>query len=99
MSCPSSTLLDAFFGRWRGRIEWVRPRGGTIGFPRLIGDVSIERFGEELVREAGVLLAPGGLFGDEDNHFRLGFGRSNLPAALARFEAFAELKLGQSRSR
>ena len=28
-------LVDEFFERWRGTFEWVRPRGASIGFPRL----------------------------------------------------------------
>ena len=28
-------LLDAFFDDWADRFSWVRPRGGSIGFPRL----------------------------------------------------------------
>jgi aspartate/methionine/tyrosine aminotransferase len=82
-------LLDAFFDRWGGTFEWVRPRGGSIGFPRLMADVPIDRFAEDLVRETGVLILPGTVFGDTGNHFRLGFGRTNMPEALARLESYA----------
>ena len=40
-----------------------------------------------------MLLAPGSIFGHPGNHFRLGFGRTDLPAALERLEAFAERAL------
>jgi aspartate/methionine/tyrosine aminotransferase len=83
-------LLDDFFERWRGTFEWVRPRGGSIGLPSLMLDVPVDRFCEELVTETGVLLAPGGLFGASGNSFRLGFGRTNLPEALARLEQFVQ---------
>jgi aspartate/methionine/tyrosine aminotransferase len=86
-------LLDGFFARWAGVFEWVRPRGGSIGFPRLLADRSIDAFAEELVRETGVLILPGTLFADTGNHFRVGYGRSNLPAALERLERFAERTL------
>jgi aspartate/methionine/tyrosine aminotransferase len=86
-------LLDGFFGRWSGIFEWVRPRGGSIGFPRLLSDKPIDAFVEELVRETGVLLLPGTVFADTGNHFRLGFGRVNMPAALERMETFAERTL------
>jgi aspartate/methionine/tyrosine aminotransferase len=82
-------LLDAFFARWPGVFEWVRPRGGSIGFPRLVADVPIDRFVEDLVRETGVLLLPGTVFADAGNHFRLGFGRTNMPEALERLESYA----------
>jgi aspartate/methionine/tyrosine aminotransferase len=82
-------LLDAFFARWPGVFEWVRPRGGSIGFPRLVADVPIDRFVEDLVRETGVLLLPGTVFADAGNHLRLGFGRTNMPEALERLESYA----------
>jgi aspartate/methionine/tyrosine aminotransferase len=86
-------LLDAFFGRWVGTFEWVRPRGGTVAFPRLLADVPIDRFVDDLVRRTGVLLMPGSVFSDTGNHFRVGFGRTNMPEALVRFEAYAERTL------
>jgi aspartate/methionine/tyrosine aminotransferase len=85
-------LLDSFFERWAGVFEWVRPRGGSIGYPRLVADLPAERFVEGLVRETGVLLMPGTVFGDAGNHFRVGFGRTNMPEALARLEAYADRK-------
>jgi aspartate/methionine/tyrosine aminotransferase len=85
-------LLDGFFARWGGVFEWVRPRGGSIGFPRLVVERPVEAFAEELVRDTGVLILPGALFGDGGNRFRLGYGRTNLPAALERFERYADSK-------
>jgi aspartate/methionine/tyrosine aminotransferase len=82
-------LLDEFFGRWPGVFEWVRPRGGSIGYPRLAADLPIDRFAEDLVRETGVLLLPGTVFGDATNRFRIGFGRTNMPEALGRLETYA----------
>jgi aspartate/methionine/tyrosine aminotransferase len=81
--------LDVFFDRWRGTFEWVRPRGGSIGYPRLLADVPIDRFAEDLVRETGVLILPGTVFADAGNHFRIGFGRTNMPVALDRLEQYA----------
>jgi aspartate/methionine/tyrosine aminotransferase len=82
-------VLDAFFERWAGTFEWVRPRGGSVGFPRLIADLPIDRFAEDLVGETGVLILPGTVFGDTANHFRLGFGRLNMPQALGRLDSYA----------
>jgi aspartate/methionine/tyrosine aminotransferase len=86
-------LLDRFFARQAGRFTWVRPRGGSIGFPRLLADVPIDRFAADLLEAEGVLVAPGSIFGHPGNHFRLGFGRSDLPVALAKLEAFADRAL------
>ncbi|MHB8674297.1 MAG: aminotransferase class I/II-fold pyridoxal phosphate-dependent enzyme [Candidatus Limnocylindrales bacterium] len=86
-------LVDAFLERWAAAFSWVRPRGGSIGFPRLRADVPIERFAADLVEAEGVLLLPGSTFGHRGNHFRLGLGREDLPAALAGLERFAERTL------
>jgi aspartate/methionine/tyrosine aminotransferase len=81
-------LLDLFFERWAGTLSWGRPRGGSIGFPRLRDELPIDRFANDLLAAEGVLLAPGSVFGHPGNHFRLGFGRTDMPAALDRLESF-----------
>ena len=80
--------LDRFFADHADRFAWVRPRGGSIGFPRLLGEEPIEAFATRLVEQEGVLLLPGLQFGFPGNHFRIGFGREDLPDAVARLEAF-----------
>ena len=82
--------LDAFFDEWADRFTWVRPRAGSVGFPRLtVPGVSIDDWSAGLVAAEGVLLLPGSQFGFGGNHFRLGFGRTDLPVALDRLEAYA----------
>jgi aspartate/methionine/tyrosine aminotransferase len=80
-------IVDRLFQRRAGRFSWVRPAAGSMGFPRLQNGEA-EEFCDRLVREAGVLLLPGSVYGDYRYHFRLGLGRSNLPQAVARLEAF-----------
>jgi aspartate/methionine/tyrosine aminotransferase len=86
--------LDAFFEDWADRFSWVRPMAGSIGFPRLtVPGVRIDDWAAELVESEGVLLLPGSQFGHPGNHFRIGFGRTDLPEAVARLEAFADRTL------
>lgn len=85
------TLLDDFFARHSEQFTWVRPSAGPIAFPRLLGE-DVETFCDALVKRASVLLLPGGVFDDSSNHFRIGFGRANLPEAVARLEAFLHIK-------
>ncbi len=80
--------LDRFFAGHADAMAWVRPRGGSIGFPRLLRGGPADRFAEALVREEGVLLLPGSVFGHAGDHFRIGFGRTDVPEALERLEAF-----------
>jgi len=82
--------LDAFFDDWADRFTWVRPRAGSVGFPRLtVPGVTIDDWAAGLIEAAGVLLLPGSQFGYGGNHFRLGFGRTDLPVALDRLEQHA----------
>ena len=80
-------LLDSFFETHADRFRWYRPRGGSIAFPSLI-EGEVEPLCTALVQEAGVLLAPGALFGGPPNAFRVGYGRKNLPEALEQFGQF-----------
>ncbi len=79
--------LDRFFEHHAGQFVWRRPKAGPIAFPRLVGE-PIEAFCDALVRTASVLLLPGTVYDHPGNHFRIGFGRKNLPEAIARWEAF-----------
>jgi len=80
-------VMDGFFAGYSSRFSWVRPRAGSMAFPRYL-DGSVEEFCDELVKKSGVLLLPGSVYDDSDNHFRLGLGRKNLPQAVERLELF-----------
>ncbi len=85
-------ILDDFFARHDEQFTWTRPRAGPIAFPRLIGE-DVESFCRELVTRANLLLLPGTVYDDRENHFRIGFGRKNLPEAVARLEEFLRTKV------
>ncbi len=78
-------VLDGFFARQAERFTWHRPLAGPVAFPRLKG-AEVESFCDRLRESSGVLLLPGSVFGDRDNHFRIGFGRADLPEAVERLE-------------
>jgi len=80
--------LDRFFADWRDHLTWVRPRGGSIGFPAVRADWPVDLLSRELLEQESVMIVPGSIFEHPGNHFRLGFGRPNLPEALERFERF-----------
>ena len=69
-------------------VEWIRPDGGALCCVRLkrtaFDDEAVRRFYAALPL-AGVRVAPGTWFGEEERVFRLGFGAissSDLDAAL-----------------
>ena len=83
------SLLDAFFDakRRNGSRGCVRAPA-SVGFPRLLG-ADVDDFAARLVEREGVLILPASQFGYPGNHFRLGFGRRDMPEALASLERFA----------
>lgn len=88
-------LLDEFFAEHAEQFAWVRPQAGPIAFPKLLQG-GADDFCHALVTQQGVLLLPGRLFDDDaqpmhlENHFRIGFGRKNMPEALARLKEFLD---------
>lgn len=80
-------VMDDFFSSHADLFSWIRPRAGSMAFPKLLkGD--IEDFCDKVVRTVGVLLLPGTMYDDTGNHFRVGMGRKNLPQAVERLESF-----------
>ena len=87
-------VLDDFFARRADALTWVRPRGGSTGFPKLVPDgpagSSADAFAARLVEATGVLLLPSSTFEFGDSHFRIGLGRTDLPEAIDRVSRFLD---------
>jgi aspartate/methionine/tyrosine aminotransferase len=81
-------ILDTFFRRHPDKFVWKRPNAGPIAFPRWIGPGSVDEFCGNLLTAASVLLLPGTVYDHDGNHFRIGFGRKNMPEAVDRLERF-----------
>jgi aspartate/methionine/tyrosine aminotransferase len=83
-------VLDEFFARRADALSWVRPKGGSTGFPKLVSGgpagASADTFAARLVEATGVLLLPSSTFGFGDSHFRIGLGRTDLPEAIGKLE-------------
>ena len=82
-------LLDAFLRQRSNLFEWVKPNASPIGFVRYKSQRDVFAFCEDVVREAGVLLLPGNVY-DQPHHIRFGYGRKNMPEALAQFSAYLD---------
>lgn len=81
-------LLDEFFIEYSHLFEWVRPQGGCVGFVKYKGKDSIESFCDRLVCKQNVLLMPASIYDYQSNHFRIGFGRKNMPECLDQLKEF-----------
>lgn len=66
---PGAALFRDFVAS-RPELDWVEPRGGAVGFPRLVGRDDAEPFVDMAARDFDVGVTPGRLFG-EPAHFRV----------------------------
>jgi aspartate/methionine/tyrosine aminotransferase len=82
-------LLDSFFSQRANLFSWVKPDASPIGFVHLKPDRDVLAFCEQVVCESGVLLLPGTVY-DQPRHIRFGYGRKNMPEALAHFGAYLD---------
>lgn len=83
-------LLDEFFAKQSDLFEWRRPHAGITAFTRLKAPMPVDEFVEKLIHEQGVVVLPGSVYDDTHNFFRIGFGRANMPEALAQFSSFVK---------
>jgi hypothetical protein len=64
-----------------------------LGYTESMGSPPLRREICSLYRDIQpdqVLLLPGTLYDDNGNHFRIGFGRRNLPEAIGRLKQFLQ---------
>jgi aspartate/methionine/tyrosine aminotransferase len=81
-------LLDDFFNEYKDMFEWVRPKAGTIGFPKLKAKTDTLEFCQKVIKEANIMLLPSTVYDYGNKHFRLGFGRKNMPEVLEKFREY-----------
>jgi aspartate/methionine/tyrosine aminotransferase len=77
---------DAFFGRHTDSFAWLKPKAGSVAFPLLKKDVSVDDFCRNLVETRSLLVTPGSLFQHPGNNFRIGLGRVNFAEVVSILE-------------
>lgn len=75
-------LLDRFFAGRPGLFSWNKPNAGSIALPRLLTKEKTSQFCHEIIEKRGVVLLPSSVYDYGENHFRIGFGRRDMPEAL-----------------
>jgi len=69
---PHVALVESFMAR-QPALEWVKPSGGTVAFPRLRSGEPADGLAERLLQEFDTAVVPGRFF-DAPAHFRVAFG-------------------------
>lgn len=80
--------LDLFFKKFEDILIWSKPKAGSIAFPKLTLELNIEDVCIDLIRKKNTLLMPATMYDYDNKHFRIGFGRKNMPIALSKFEEY-----------
>ncbi len=81
-------LVDEFFDRYPQLFEKKATTCGPVAYHKLLLDMPVKDFCQMAVDKKGVLLLPSEIYGMEDQYFRMGYGRKNVPESLAKFEEF-----------
>ncbi|RXE56077.1 aminotransferase [Methanoculleus taiwanensis] len=87
------SLLERFFRENGDLFVWSHPSAGSTAFPALLSGASAFEFCTDLVDRQGVLLLPGTVFEYDDRHFRIGYGRVDMPESLRQLERYVEAHL------
>ena len=84
----AANLAEAavFFSRWPQLFVWRPPQAGSVALVGLHVPSATD-YCHQLAADAGILLLPSSCLGYGDGHVRLGLGRQNFAANLARYEA------------
>ena len=80
-------LYDNFFNQYADLFAWYRPNAGPIAFVKMQFDADDMLFAEQVLKKAGVLILPGGIY-DFGGYFRIGLGRHKIAEALEQFESY-----------
>ncbi|CAI82737.1 aminotransferase class I/II-fold pyridoxal phosphate-dependent enzyme [Dehalococcoides mccartyi] len=81
-------LLEGFMGRHKQDFSWVKPKAGSVCFPRLNKITPCMDFCQQVLEKTGIMILPSEVYNYGQNHFRIGFGRANFPEVLEIFENF-----------
>ncbi len=81
-------ILRNFMNSNKDVFQWVEPKAGNIAFIRLLLDMDVDTFCDQLREQENVLLLPASTYEYGQNHFRIGFGRKNFEDGLARLLNF-----------
>ena len=81
-------IADEFFSRYPNLFTNNPPQCGPVAFHRMNLDMPMDDFCEYLVKKAGVLLLPSGIYDYDGPFFRMGYGRKGFPENLKKFEEY-----------
>jgi len=81
-------IVEKFFKSHADLFSWVKPKAGTICFPKLLFTDDAFEFCDTLVNKTGIMLLPSTVYDFDNTHIRLAFGRKNFPETLGLFEDY-----------
>ena len=86
------SILEKFFDKYAENFSWVRPKAGTICFPKISFSEGADKFCEDVIQKSSIMLLPSTVYGYDNTYVRIGFGRENFPEALSKFSEYLDAK-------
>lgn len=83
---------ERFFAQHARLFRWLKPRAGSIAFPRWLGDDSVDAFCQQVLDECGIMILPASIFDYPAPHFRVGLGRASFAEVVEQLDAFLQAR-------
>ncbi|MDD9950796.1 MAG: aminotransferase class I/II-fold pyridoxal phosphate-dependent enzyme [Zetaproteobacteria bacterium] len=81
-------IVKNYFKTQPHLFQWIEPKGGCTAYPKYLGAGNIQSIAEQLLQNKGVVILPDWVYEQNNQHFRISFGRKNCPEALKHFSDF-----------
>lgn len=81
-------IVRQYFNKQKKLFQWIEPKGGCTAYPRYLGRGNILDVADHIIKDKGVVILPDWVYQQENQHFRISFGRKNCPEALIHFSEF-----------
>ncbi|MFK7823123.1 MAG: aminotransferase class I/II-fold pyridoxal phosphate-dependent enzyme [Oligoflexales bacterium] len=81
-------IVKGYFESAENIFQWVEPQGGCTAYPKYLGRGNILDVADHLLKDKGVLILPAWVYEQDNQHFRISFGRKNCKESLKLFSEF-----------
>ena len=81
-------LVKKYFTEHNKLFQWAEPKGGCTAYPKYLGKDNILDVADKLIKDKGVVILPSWVYEQDNQHFRISFGRKNCQESLKHFSDF-----------
>ena len=75
-------VIHDFVAQHHKLLSWSPPRAGSVGLIKWHGNETVDELALRMIDETGVMILPSSTYHYDPSYFRVGLGRTNLPACV-----------------